>query len=566
MATRSFTLNNGDIFTLSYHSAGYGFGEIEFKVADADGTDHFALQDMRTTAVGENEAFGGATVLSNGNLRVFVAVENGATDMRYIDYNINTGAQIGVETLAPITLNDASGNFVQEIPANLWDNANAFLTLDDGSIAYGARYGVTFVYDQDGVILGYGGDHNGQASALVEVGGKILKVVSTQNPVPGVFPHEGVTLGQFLEIDPSSPHLIADPTFQLSENYHVMQTSLGLGFNSVTATELGDGRIAIAYSDFPFAGGVYLDHQAVYLKIINPDGTTDVAEYLASTNCSDGNTVRPEIFALQDGGFALAFNTTYSLPTVARTEVRVYDENGVEQDSFTLATAPSPEELYVSPDGEVWLYADEGTSSLHQFAIEGGDMGLTEVGTAAAETMNGSAFDDDLSGKGGNDTLNGNDGADTLSGGKGMDTLNGGKGDDNLDGDKGDDVLQGGKGHDILKGGRGFDFLFGGKGDDTLKGEKGADVLNGGKGNDQLFGGNGTDTFVFAGADGSDTITGFEDGLDLIQITDPGAQFSDVTISQVGSDVQIDYDSTTILVENRQAGDFSETDFVFGVA
>lgn len=30
MPTRNFTLNNGDIFTLSYHDAGYGYGEIEF--------------------------------------------------------------------------------------------------------------------------------------------------------------------------------------------------------------------------------------------------------------------------------------------------------------------------------------------------------------------------------------------------------------------------------------------------------------------------------------------------------------------------------------------------------
>ena len=74
------------------------------------------------------------------------------------------------------------------------------------------------------------------------------------------------------------------------------------------------------------------------------------------------------------------------------------------------------------------------------------------LGTAAAETLNGTAFDDVIVGLGGNDVLNGFDGDDALDGDLGNDTLNGGAGDDTLFGYEGNDTLDGGTGTDSMAG------------------------------------------------------------------------------------------------------------------
>ena len=113
--------------------------------------------------------------------------------------------------------------------------------------------------------------------------------------------------------------------------------------------------------------------------------------------------------------------------------------------------------------------------------------------------------------------LTGNFRDNTLNGLGGNDTLNGGVGNDNLRGDIGDDSLNGGGGDDNLRGGTGADTLDGGNGED---------VLTGGAGRDQMRGGADADTFAFralvdsgVGSTARDIISGFETGLDLIDLT-----------------------------------------------
>lgn len=103
--------------------------------------------------------------------------------------------------------------------------------------------------------------------------------------------------------------------------------------------------------------------------------------------------------------------------------------------------------------------------------------------------------------------------------------LNGGNGKDNLTGTPNNDTLNGGNGKDTLTGLDGNDILLGGNG---------ADELIGGKGFDQLTGGNGGDLFIFAGGDGTDTITDFGDGPDLIGLAG-GLTYQDLTFS--GNDI-----------------------------
>ncbi|MDZ8104998.1 MAG: Ig-like domain-containing protein [Nostoc sp. DedQUE12a] len=101
---------------------------------------------------------------------------------------------------------------------------------------------------------------------------------------------------------------------------------------------------------------------------------------------------------------------------------------------------------------------------------------------------------------------------------------------DRLFGGNGNDHLNGTPGNDYLKGGNGKDSLNGGNGNDTLLGGNGNDRLSGGFGNDTLTGGNGKDKFVLAPTQGTDTITDFCKGTDLIGLSG-GLSFSQLSFS-----------------------------------
>ncbi len=127
-------------------------------------------------------------------------------------------------------------------------------------------------------------------------------------------------------------------------------------------------------------------------------------------------------------------------------------------------------------------------------------------GTAASETLNGTAGNDAIYGFAGDDFLNGKAGNDRLFGGLGDDVLSGDEGNDILDGGTGDDLLLGGNGNDQLFGRSGNDVLDGGIGNDQLLGEAGDDILLGSTGNDTLKGGAGTDVADYSGLSNAVTI------------------------------------------------------------
>ena len=114
----------------------------------------------------------------------------------------------------------------------------------------------------------------------------------------------------------------------------------------------------------------------------------------------------------------------------------------------------------------------------------------------------------------------------TLVGGAGDDSLQGGSANDTLEGDEGSDFLSGGGGNDTLNGASGPDRIFGGAGNDSIEGRASSDVINAGPGNDVVSGGNGGDQvvagtgndFVEGGA-GQDTINAVDDvsGNDYVQ-------------------------------------------------
>jgi len=110
-------------------------------------------------------------------------------------------------------------------------------------------------------------------------------------------------------------------------------------------------------------------------------------------------------------------------------------------------------------------------------------------------------------------------------------TATGFAGDDIIIGNGGNDTLTGNRNDDIISGGTGNDQLFGGKGDDNLNGGEGDDTLVGGVGADLIISGAGRDVLVLGSGAGTDTIIGFQNGQDLIGLTN-GLSFNQLTVTQ----------------------------------
>ncbi|MEO0911984.1 MAG: hypothetical protein AAFY59_03205 [Pseudomonadota bacterium] len=172
-------------------------------------------------------------------------------------------------------------------------------------------------------------------------------------------------------------------------------------------------------------------------------------------------------------------------------------------------------------------------------------------------------------GEAGDDTILGGTRAETLNGGAGNDRILGGLGNDLLIGANDDEFLNGEQGNDTLRGGVGNDILRGGLGRDVLNGFSGDDVLDGGQGADTLNGGQGSDTFVFQVLAGNDTIFGWEDGSDQIDLTAYGivsASALNNAISDRNGDAIVDLTAlggSGSITINNAGGDINANDFIF---
>ncbi|MBE9227779.1 SBBP repeat-containing protein [Phormidium sp. LEGE 05292] len=182
-------------------------------------------------------------------------------------------------------------------------------------------------------------------------------------------------------------------------------------------------------------------------------------------------------------------------------------------------------------EGNDLLYGNTGKDFI--FAEDGND---TLYGGQGQDFLFGEAGNDLVFGDLGNDFLCGDDGNDTLYGGNGTNASD--SDNDEICGGIGDDLIFGNQGTDWLSGEAGNDSIYGGKGDDTIIGGDGNDLLSGDLGNDSLSGGNGSDQFVLAAGKGSDVITDFQDGVDLLALYG-GLTFQQLAIAQSGSNTVI---------------------------
>lgn len=178
------------------------------------------------------------------------------------------------------------------------------------------------------------------------------------------------------------------------------------------------------------------------------------------------------------------------------------------------------------------------------------------VGSAFDDLLNGDALANTISGQDGNDRLIGLSGEDMILGGAGNDIIRGGRDDDRLEGGDNDDRIQGELGNDILLGQDGEDVMFGGANND---------ILNGGDGDDRLTGGTHADVFVFETNGGFDRITDWQDGVDLVDLTDFGfSNFSEVEAiaRQTGVGVRLEFAGGEVLqFADMALADLSADDF-----
>src|SRR5262245_10497090 len=111
-------------------------------------------------------------------------------------------------------------------------------------------------------------------------------------------------------------------------------------------------------------------------------------------------------------------------------------------------------------------------------------------------------------------------------------TVNANDGDDRVEVDRHIDVpvrLFGGRGEDDLRGGGKDNRLDGGPGQDTLRARDGAH-----------------DVFVLTAGQGTDTVKGFEEDEDKVELSG-GLVFTDVAVSQVGGDTVLSVDRPTLV-------------------
>ena len=231
--------------------------------------------------------------------------------------------------------------------------------------------------------------------------------------------------------------------------------------------------------------------------------------------------------------------------------------------SDDLITADAGDDLLLGRNGDDMLFGAAGDD-----VIAGGDGADQLNGGSGDDLLNGGSGNDGLLGGDGDDTMLGGagddamwggDGEDVMAGGAGDDTMNGNAGDDILSGGAGDDFLRGGSGDDKIGGGAGDDLLVGGTGDDTMNGGDGADIFGGQGGNDILTGGFGNDEFHFDAGTGTDRITDFAQGEDVISFLNNGAvSFANSSTNEMRgtSDLStLDFDTIMSIDELDMAND-----------
>lgn len=255
--------------------------------------------------------------------------------------------------------------------------------------------------------------------------------------------------------------------------------------------------------------------------------------------------------------YASAPITTSGFETIDYTGTAVRDVfyGGVGNDTFRAGAghdeiwAGDGDDLLEGGLGSDLLMGDLGRDTLSYATSDAGVQIRLSDNTAAGGHATGDTI-------GGFEHVVGSAMADVVQGNGLANRIDAAAGHDRILGNSGADTLDGGQGSDTLSGGNDRDLLRGGNGADRLSGGKSADVMEGNAGNDTLTGGAGQDAFVFRPGDGTDRITDFANGDDVLDLRDFGFATRAHAISQatqLGADVVFSLSGgTVVVIENFQ--------------
>jgi Ca2+-binding RTX toxin-like protein len=284
----------------------------------------------------------------------------------------------------------------------------------------------------------------------------------------------------------------------------------------------------------------------------------------------------------------------------ALTDLVVVGYGGEGDDFYNEQNFLTMDDFVYAGDGNDGFSFMDGNDTVYGGA---GDDSLGKIGTFAFNPGTGTF---ELISGSGDLTAYGEEGNDTLQGGAGDDYLSGGAGDDNFNNfyAGGTDVLDGGAGNDLFAlgaegdstvlGGEGNDWValyganifsgashsfvidldaqtvtggaaehtlssienaYGSDQDDTILGNAQTNFIEGGDGNDELEGGLGSDVFWYGGSfgyEGDDTILDAGGTADAVSFYDT-VLFEDILFTVIGLDLEIDYLSGTVLIQNQFA-------------
>jgi len=264
------------------------------------------------------------------------------------------------------------------------------------------------------------------------------------------------------------------------------------GIQSVEATLLGDGRVAVTWLNGEIQTEIIDTRDNASTGNYTPDGW-QIGTVGSDTFTADGTS---EIVHGWDGN---------DIITESGMVREYYGGDGNDRLNVVSPINTDRHDGGAGTDTINWF--DAGTfvsGATFNLAAGTATQGAsTEVmvnfenlwGTNNAETVIGSA---------GANYIYTYDGNDSIDGGGGDDSLYGVGGDDTILGGAGNDIISGGAGNDVIVDGTGTDTSYGGSGDDTMTSGGDNDVLYGDSGNDLMFSGLGNETMD--GGTGIDTI------------------------------------------------------------
>jgi len=329
-------------------------------------------------------------------------------------------------------------------------------------------------------------------------------------------------------------------------------------YDSLTQAEIRFDWAENWTSDADYTGGTYENFYAVALHEIghalgldhSTDPNTLMYAYLsAQTDLTASDILGGQI--IYGGAYGAPLLGDYTSNTLRGTDYADYMIAGDGAD--TVYGYAGNDRIYAGPEdsGNDYISAGDGND------VAGGGAGNDDIyGGNGRDLLFGGAGADDLFGEAGNDTIWAGSGVDLAQGGNDNDTIGGGLDADYLYGEAGNDVIYASYGGDYLSGGAGTDTMFGGDGNDTIVG---------GTGDDTMYGGFGNDVFVIEANSGADAIGGFfslgSDRIDLSALNLNG--MSDLTISQDGADVLIEFGGSSIRLFNATETNLDSTDFIF---